>query len=252
MKTQSLPSSSMHVRHQLQISTRKQHCIAASATMNSFGSAVRVSNLSYHPPGSDVPLLRNINLNLASNSLGLIIGRSGSGKTTLLQCLAGLIEQTEGRVVIGSDGSSMSERMSKVGIVWQFPERHFLGETVAEELSFAWPPGETRWKAASVTQQILAMVGLSAIPLHLSPTALSGGQQRRLALAVQLARRPQLLLLDEPLAGLDWQSRSEVASLLAQLKKQCTLLVVSHDLKEIGSLVDKRFEMSLGGFLASE
>lgn len=250
MKAQQPLQSSMHGSSQ-RIRTRQLVITASISTIDSFGSAVKVSNLSYHPPGSDSPLLSNVNLNLASNSFGLIIGRSGSGKTTLLQCLAGLIEQTEGQVIIGTDGSTVSDRMSRVGIVWQFPERHFLGETVAEELSFAWPPGEMRWRAASVTQQVLAMVGLSTVPLHLSPSALSGGQQRRLALAVQLARRPQLLLLDEPLAGLDWQSRSEVASLLAKLKKQCTLIVVSHDLKEIGSLVDTKFEMSLGGTLSS-
>lgn len=242
-------------------STSSATSSSQSVPLQPFGLSVKVRNLTYHPPGTDTPLLDGISMDLPSNSLGLIVGRSGSGKTTLLQCLAGLLEQSEGEILLGSSqvhpaqvgpsSSTSSDRMKKVGIVWQFPERHFLGETVAEELSFGWPPGDMRWQAASRTQQVLAMVGLSSVPLHLSPVALSGGQQRRLALAVQLARRPSLLLLDEPLAGLDWRSRAEVASLLAMLKKQCTLLVVSHDLKEIGSLVDTRFEMSMGGRMKS-
>lgn len=92
-------------------------------------------------------------------------------------------------------------------------------------------------------------MGLGDIPLNTPPTALSGGQQRRLALALQLARSPSLMLLDEPLAGLDWRARAEVVALLRQLKTSCTLLVVSHDLREIEPLVDCAWRMHLGGRL---
>jgi energy-coupling factor transport system ATP-binding protein len=224
-------------------------------------TTVLVKDLTFHPPGSEAPLLSGVNMTLSARSLNLIIGRSGSGKTTLLQLLAGLCEQTSGEIHIRKpsgparppvpllpDGSTLEQRMQQVGLVFQFPERHFLGETVASELSFAWPPStELRWEMSNRAQSVLAAVGLSHVPLHLPPYALSGGQQRRLALAVQLIRQPSLLLLDEPLAGLDWQSRAEVAVLLKELKKQCTLLVVSHDLREVAQLVDNAWEMKLGG-----
>jgi energy-coupling factor transporter ATP-binding protein EcfA2 len=97
--------------------------------------------------------------------------------------------------------------------------------------------------------QVMQAVGLTDIPLHIPPTALSGGQQRRLALAIQLVRQPSLLLLDEPLAGLDWKARAEVVQLLSAIKKECTLLVVSHDLREIEPLVDVAWKMQMGGQL---
>jgi energy-coupling factor transporter ATP-binding protein EcfA2 len=90
-------------------------------------------------------------------------------------------------------------------------------------------------------------VGLSDIPLNIPPSALSGGQQRRLALAIQLVRSPSLLLLDEPLSGLDWRARAEVVALLAAVKRRCTLLVVSHDLRELAPLVDVAWRMRMGG-----
>lgn len=100
--------------------------------------------------------------------------------------------------------------------------------------------------------QVVTAVGLQDIPLYVPPTALSGGQQRRLALALQLIRQPSLLLLDEPLAGLDWRAKAEVVALLAKLKKQCTVLVVSHDLREIAPLVDMAWRMQPGGRLAPQ
>jgi energy-coupling factor transporter ATP-binding protein EcfA2 len=93
----------------------------------------------------------------------------------------------------------------------------------------------------------MASVGLSDIPLNIPPSALSGGQQRRLALAIQLVRAPSLLLLDEPLSGLDWRARAEVVELLRRVKERCTLVVVSHDLREIAPLVDVAWRMRMGG-----
>jgi energy-coupling factor transporter ATP-binding protein EcfA2 len=84
---------------------------------------------------------------------------------------------------------------------------------------------------------VAADVGLSGVGLDSSPSQLSDGYKRRLALAVQLARKPSVLLLDEPLAGLDWRARRDVAALLGQLKRECTLLVVSHDLRELTPMV---------------
>ncbi|GLC41555.1 hypothetical protein PLESTB_000702600 [Pleodorina starrii] len=269
------------------------------AGVGAIGAEIRVEGIGFHPPGSEKPLLEDINLSLPANKLGLIMGRSGSGKTTLLQVLAGLTEQTSGQIRIlrggGSGGGggagglpqqqqqrlavaqnggaagngtaaaaaaavpaplvppglSVEERMAQVGLVFQFPERHFLGEDLMQELTFTWPRlmqywGERQALSARM-QQVLEAVGLEDIPLNVAPWALSGGQQRRLALAIQLVRQPALLLLDEPLAGLDWTSRQEVVTLLRRLKEQCTLLVVSHDLAEIAPLVDCAWRMRIGG-----
>jgi energy-coupling factor transport system ATP-binding protein len=108
--------------------------------------------------------------------------------------------------------------------VFQFPERHFLGLTVGQELRL----GQRRLGGEAI-EQVLAQVGLAGISLQQAPERLSGGQQRRLALAVQLLRNPQVLLLDEPTAGLDWTVREEVLGLLDQLAKQRALLVVTHE-----------------------
>lgn len=150
---------------------------------------------------------------------------------------------------------SVSDRMREVGLVFQFPERHFLGDDLLSELTFAWPRGgvasafQQRAEASARLQAAVSALSLTDIPMTASPMALSGGQQRRLALAIQLARGPSLLLLDEPLAGLDWRARREVVGLLKELKKECTLLVVSHDLAEVSPLVDAAYRMKPGGRL---
>ncbi|CAI7819257.1 unnamed protein product, partial [Closterium sp. NIES-54] len=95
-------------------------------------------------------------------------------------------------------------------------------------------------------------VGLMGVALDTNPRALSGGNQRRLALAIQLVRMPELLLLDEPLAGLDWRARADVVRLLAALKRERSILVVSHDLRELAPLVDRSWRMQMGGRLREE
>ncbi|KAF8062780.1 CDKC-1 [Scenedesmus sp. PABB004] len=245
------------------------------------GGSVLVRDLAFHPPGADAPLLDGVSFRLPPNQLGLIIGRSGSGKTTLLQLLAGLSEQTRGDIFVhrprpGDHASGLllpthiEERMQQVGLVFQFPERHFLGDDVMAEMTFTWPrdtafwgqrsamavrmqrvrgaraAGDARtggaasrgacsrpgvalrdWRRARRPPQVIDAVGLGGVPFNISPSALSGGQQRRLALALQLVRAPGVLLLDEPLAGLDWRARREVVGLLRELKKEATLLVAA-------------------------
>jgi energy-coupling factor transporter ATP-binding protein EcfA2 len=247
------------------------------------GAHVAVRGIGFHPPGSDRPLLQGVTFDLAPNQLGLVLGRSGSGKTTLLQLLAGLTDQTSGQVYVWRGGgggggerssatptttpttpippsvlpAAIEDRMRQVGLVFQFPERHFLGGDLLTELTFAWPrsTGPEAWQEraqlSARLDRVARAVGLDAVPLQQPPTALSGGQQRKVALAIQLARQPALLLLDEPLAGLDWKARQEVVALLRVLKKECTLLVVSHDLREVAPLVDVAWRMRPGGKLES-
>ncbi|XP_059638480.1 ABC transporter I family member 11, chloroplastic isoform X1 [Cornus florida] len=226
-------------------------------------SCFEVRVVSYRPPGTQINLLNGVSFSLPEKSFGLIFGRSGSGKTTLLQLIAGLSKPTSGSICIqryGNDGTpSQSPELltpERVGIVFQFPERFFVADNVIDEVTFGWPRQkggfELRELLASRLQRAIASVGLHGISLDKDPHSLSGGYKRRLALAVQLVNVPDLLVLDEPLAGLDWKARADVVKLLKHLKKEVTLLVVSHDLKELVPLVDRSWKMEMGGRLEEE
>ncbi|PKI60323.1 hypothetical protein CRG98_019259 [Punica granatum] len=143
-----------------------------------------------------------------------------------------------------------------VGIVFQFPERYFITDNVLDEITFGWPRqrGTTQFREqlALKLERAFNWVGLDRISLGKDPQSLSGGYKRRLALAIQLVEVPDLLILDEPLAGLDWKARSDVVKLLKHLKREVTILVVSHDLKELVRLVDRSWRMEMGGVLREE
>ena len=202
---------------------------------------LRLQNLSYHPPATSEPILKNINLELPPQKLGLIVGKSGSGKTTILEILAGLAEPTKGGIFWRTKQLSNLELQQLAGLVFQFPERHFCGGTVLEELRLGHPELNTKR-----VKDALSEVGLDHISLKISPHALSGGQQRRLALAVQLIRQPNVLMLDEPTAGLDWSMRIQLAQLLAKLKQHWTLLVVTHDPVELIKIADRCWTIDQG------
>jgi energy-coupling factor transport system ATP-binding protein len=202
---------------------------------------LKLKHLSYHPPASNKAILTDLNLELPPQRLGLIIGPSGSGKSTLLEILAGLASGTSGGVY-WRDRVLLPEDLQQLGgLVFQFPERHFCTNSILEELRLGHPE-----LGAERVESALAAVGLAETPLHTSPHDLSGGQQRRLALAVQLIRQPNLLLLDEPTAGLDWSMRQQLVSLLAQLKQEWTLLIVTHDAGDLLAIADKCWQIDRG------
>ncbi|WP_026098192.1 ABC transporter ATP-binding protein [Kamptonema formosum] len=204
-------------------------------------------NLVYHPPATPTPILKAINLELAPQQLGLVIGPSGSGKTTLLEILAGLAQPTGGKV-LWREAELLPEHLQQLaGLVFQFPERHFCGSTILQELRLGHPE-----LGSEQVSQALGEVGLAHLPLQTSPHSLSGGQQRRLALAVQLIRQPHLLLLDEPTAGLDWSMRRQLVNLLAKLKTHWSLLVVTHDAGDMLSVADRCWTLNHGSLLPVE
>ncbi|MCX7594523.1 MAG: energy-coupling factor ABC transporter ATP-binding protein [Fischerella sp.] len=198
-------------------------------------------NVVYHPTACPTAILKSINLDLAPKQLGLIIGPSGSGKSTLLEILSGLAEPTSGSIFWHEQMLTAEQLQQLAGLVFQFPERHFCGGTILEELRLGHPElGTERVK------QALQEVGLEHLSLSTPPHALSGGQQRRLALAVQLIRQPNLLLLDEPTAGLDWSMRRQLVNLLAKLKKDWTLLIVTHDAGDMLAVADRCWSIKHG------
>lgn len=202
---------------------------------------LNLRNLVYHPASTPQPILQAVNLTLAPQELGLIVGPSGSGKTTLLEILAGLAYPTSGEVQWREQPLTPEALQQLAGLVFQFPERHFCGHNVLEELRL----GHPELSKQRLTQALDA-VGLGHLSLETEPHALSGGQQRRLALAVQLIRQPYLLLLDEPTAGLDWSMRRQIVTLLKTLKQDWSLLIVSHDASELMTLADRVWRLNHG------
>ena len=185
---------------------------------------LELEGIRYQSATAATAVLAGIDLHLPPGQLGLVAGRSGCGKTTLLEVISGLAEPTAGTVRWQGQQLNARQRRWLCGLVFQFPERHFLGLTVGQELKL----GQRRL-GADEAAAVLRQVGLEDLSLQQPPEQLSGGQQRRLALAVQLLRKPQVLLLDEPTAGLDWSVRNEIVSLLAQLASERAMLVVSHE-----------------------
>jgi energy-coupling factor transport system ATP-binding protein len=202
---------------------------------------LHLNNLTYHPPATPSAILKSINLELAPQQMGLIIGPSGSGKSTLLEILAGLARSTSGDIYWRDQELEPDYLQQLAGLVFQFPERHFCGGTILEELRLGHPE-----LGSEQVHEALREVGLDHLSLNTSPHALSGGQQRRLALAVQLIRQPYLLLLDEPTAGLDWSMRRQLVNLLARLKTHWCLLVVTHDAGELMAIADRCWDLNHG------
>lgn len=200
-----------------------------------------LKDLTYHPTVAPTAILKTINLELAPQQMGLIVGPSGSGKSTLLEILAGLAYKTTGNILWRDQDLDSEHLQQLAGLVFQFPERHFCGNTLLEELRLGHPE-----LGSEQVHTALKQVGLDHLALSTSPQSLSGGQQRRLALAVQLIRQPYLLLLDEPTAGLDWSMRRQLVGLLAQLKTQWCLLVVTHDAGELLAIADRCWTLNHG------
>jgi energy-coupling factor transport system ATP-binding protein len=200
-----------------------------------------LKNVTYHPTATLHPIIQNINLTLAPQKLGLIVGTSGSGKTTLLEILAGLAEKTSGEILWNTQQLTSEELQQLSGIVFQFPERHFCGVNILEELRLGHPELST-----NRVKEALIEVGLDHLSYDTPPHALSGGQQRRLSLAVQLIRQPNILLLDEPTAGLDWIMKEQLVNLLSRLKQHWTLLVVTHDASDLVDIADNCWRIEEG------
>ena len=183
-----------------------------------------LKEITYQPQTGNNKILDNISFSVHENEIILICGSSGSGKTTLLEIISGLTIPQKGRITWKNKTISARQRRWISGVVFQFPERYFLGTTIGKELKI----GHKSLREKNI-DKVLKKVGLSGINLTQPPEQLSGGQQRRLAVAVQLMRNPTILLLDEPTAGLDWSMKNEVKNLVLNLKNKNTIIIVTHE-----------------------
>lgn len=198
--------------------------------------------------------LHDINLDIKENELIGIVGHTGSGKSTLIQMLNGLEKPTQGTVYFhGKDISDkdfvMKELRSEVGLVFQYPEHQLFESSVIRDVEFG--PGNMGYSNLDVEMkafQALKDVGIGDDLLDVSPLALSGGQKRRVAIAGVLAMEPEILVLDEPMAGLDPAGRKEIFELLLRLHKerQITIVFVSHSMEDVAQYADRVIVMNDG------
>lgn len=199
--------------------------------------------------------LSEVSFKLEKGSFTLLIGPSGSGKTTLIQHLNGLLKPTGGEVYfedrrIGAEKNSLLALRRRVGLVFQMPEDQFFSETVYDEVAFA--PRNLGCNEVEVELRVskaMARVGLSeADLLKRHPFQLSAGQKRLIAFAAVLAIEPEVLILDEPAAGLDPQGKQKLFTLLARLncEENLTILVSTHHLDEIAALADHVLVLNRG------
>ena len=196
----------------------------------------------------------HVDLEIEAGSFVGIIGHTGSGKSTLIQRLNGLLRPTEGKVLldgvdIWADKSKMRQMRFRVGLVFQYPEYQIFEETVAKDIAFG-PRnmGLAEEEVQARVRETAAIVGLSEEILKQSPFLLSGGQKRRVAIAGVMAMRPEVLILDEPTAGLDPRGREEILQEIQAYRNQtgATILLVSHSMEDVARHAKKILVMNAG------
>lgn len=203
--------------------------------------------------------LENISFSVEDGEFLGIIGHTGSGKSTLLQHLNGLLKPSEGTIVIGgiditADGVSMVEIRKKIGLVFQYPEYQLFEETVAKDVAFG--PKNLGLPEEEIEERVkeaIELVGLNYENIKdRSPFELSGGQKRRVAIAGVVAMRPEVLILDEPTAGLDPKAHKDVLDMVEEVhaKTGNITILVSHNMADIARLSDKVLVIDNGHLVA--
>ena len=213
----------------------------------------------YSPGLPDEQLaLDNINFDIYDGETVAVVGHTGSGKSTLVQHLNGLLKPTEGTITVGgveitAPGTSMLEVRRRVGLVFQYPEYQLFEETVAADVAFG-PKnlGLTEDEVNSRVRDAIELVGLDYDEIKdRSPFELSGGQKRRVAIAGVIAMKPQVLILDEPTAGLDPGAHRDILDMIEEIKEISgnITIFVSHNMADVAALADKVMVMDKGRLL---
>lgn len=222
---------------------------------------IKVEGLGYtYMPGTpyEKTAVHDVDLSLSQGEFVGIIGHTGSGKSTLIQHLNGLLKPTSGRILV--DGADIADKdvklrelRFKVGIVFQYPEYQLFDETVKKDISFG--PHNMGLSEAEVenrAREAMELVGLDPVLAEKSPFELSGGQKRRVAIAGVLAMRPEILILDEPAAGLDPHGRNEILNQIGFMhrEKNMTIVLVSHSMEDIAKMASRVVVMKDGTIAA--
>ena len=191
--------------------------------------------------------LDNVNFTLNRGEFVGIIGHTGSGKSTLMQQLNGLLKPTSGQVLLGgvdiwSDKQFIRQARFRVGLVFQYPEYQLFEETVYRDIAFG--PKNMGLSEAEIDKRVreaAGFVGITQRQLQVSPFDLSGGQKRRVAIAGVIAMEPEVLILDEPVAGLDPIGRAEILENIEAYRKakNATILMVSHSMEDVANMTDR-------------
>ena len=220
-------------------------------------SVIRTENLTYtYSQGTpfEKTAVKDVNIEIEEGELVGIIGHTGSGKSTLIQHLNGLIKPTSGKIFI--DGVDIHDKdiklrdvRFKVGLVFQYPEYQIFEETVYKDIAFG--PTNMGLDEGEIDKRVretAKLVGIDDSLLNKSPFELSGGQKRRVAIAGILAMEPEVIVLDEPTAGLDPKGRDEILDLVAELHRvrKITVVLVSHSMEDVAKYVDRLIVMDDG------
>lgn len=226
--------------------------------------AIEISNLSYvysKKTPYEKRALDNVSLTIEEGCFVGIIGATGSGKSTLLQHLNGLIKQQDkkiSRIVIegldARDKKTLKQLRFTVGMVFQYPEYQLFEDTVAKDVAFG--PKNMKLEKDEIERRVRQAMDVVGLPYDVfadrSPFDLSGGEKRRAAIAGVIAMQPKILVLDEPVAGLDPVGREEILSLVKKLQREVspTIIMVSHSMDDIAVLADRIIALKDGAIAA--
>ena len=221
------------------------------------GFIIEVKNLCYTYDGSAQIIkdaIHNISFSVNEGEIIGIIGHTGSGKTTLVQHLNGLLKPASGEVLlegknIWEDPKKIKDVRFRVGLVFQYPEYQLFEETVFADIAFG-PKnmGLSGDELKERVEEICEVIGIKKDYLDKSPFDLSGGEKRRIAIAGVMAMRPKVLVLDEPIAGLDPKGRRDIVDMISSYRKtyNATVIVISHNMDDMAVLADKLLVLNGG------
>ena len=220
-------------------------------------SILEVKNLthSYSENSNSINVAVNdVSFSIEKGEIIGIIGHTGSGKSTLVQHLNGLLKPTSGSVLfedgnIWDNPKEIRKLRSKVGLVFQYPEYQLFEETVFKDIAFG-PKnmGKSEEEIESVVNEISQIVGIKPEYLNKSPFDLSGGEKRRVAIAGVMAMKPQVIIFDEPTAGLDPKGRENVIDIIHNYRKAtgATVIIISHSMEDMANLADRILVLNSG------